>query len=832
MRIIELELKGYKRLMLNNIKHIIYTPTSIYQLILGTNGSGKSSILEELSPLPSTSKFYIKGGYKKITVEHQDITYILTSVFKSGSGQHSFIKKNGSEEEELNPGSTGQVQKTLVEQVFGITTAIHQLLIGKVKFTALSPAKRREWITMICSADYSYAIGVYQGLRSAARDSQGALKHTKQRLFNETSRRENLEDVEGLEKRYTLLHDELSTLFGEQQRVRSSLDDLNRQYTRLVDNIDQVSNRIILATPTLQDTNESFHFGSLEDVTHAIQSNNTEREVNRALRTQLGKEYQDLSQLVEELKSNQIGDVDNLKEQIAQNRSIIDEKRKQIKTHLTLKADPNAALRALLEASGQLITALKQLPENSGRKYTQSRVEQARKDLDKHKRGLETLQNNIAATERRIHHLESLKKERCPNCSHVWVPGKSEKEMGELQHTLSHINGKLTACTKEIETTQVFLEKADDYRQAFNAIRRLVQEHPRLIDLWDHIMQDSRLMDDPSSLIPEISTFHRELEHHVVISEASEKLQRLNTLLESTVDTGTNNESLEKRLTSLQQDLENVTGDLLAIEERDRALQSFYKDTRRYLEDVERLDTLVGELNTLYDDLMEGERQHTLGQVIREHQNELASLQQRRSEKVALDEIIADLEKDSQQLEIDQKSLALLAATLSPTDGLIAEQLIGFIENFITHVNQFIASVWTYELKVEACGVDSGDLDYKFPFHVNDGKGTLDASDISEGSEAQLEIFNLAFRLVTMLYLKLEEYPLYLDELGRSFDEQHRRNVMDFIKSLTDNANYTQLFMVSHFAAEYGAFTLAEVMVLSGSNITVPKRHNEHVIMN
>ena len=68
MRIERLELFGYKRLMLANIQHFIYTPTSPYQLVLGTNGSGKSSILFELTPLPGHSSNYTKDGYKDITI--------------------------------------------------------------------------------------------------------------------------------------------------------------------------------------------------------------------------------------------------------------------------------------------------------------------------------------------------------------------------------------------------------------------------------------------------------------------------------------------------------------------------------------------------------------------------------------------------------------------------------------------------------------------------------------------------------------------------------------------------------------------------------------------
>jgi DNA repair exonuclease SbcCD ATPase subunit len=58
MKILKLILRGYTRLQLKQITEFVYTPTDSIQIIIGTNGSGKSSILEELSPLPADSKYY------------------------------------------------------------------------------------------------------------------------------------------------------------------------------------------------------------------------------------------------------------------------------------------------------------------------------------------------------------------------------------------------------------------------------------------------------------------------------------------------------------------------------------------------------------------------------------------------------------------------------------------------------------------------------------------------------------------------------------------------------------------------------------------------------
>lgn len=94
-----------------------------------------------------------------------------------------------------------------------------------------------------------------------------------------------------------------------------------------------------------------------------------------------------------------------------------------------------------------------------------------------------------------------------------------------------------------------------------------------------------------------------------------------------------------------------------------------------------------------------------------------------------------------------------------------------------------------------------------------------------------MEIVNLAFKLTGMLYLGLTDYPLYLDELGAAFDEQHRINVMNFVKQLMEVNQHSQMFLISHYAASWGVFTGAQVLVLDGSNIAIPQEYNKHAVL-
>ena len=69
MIIHEIEIKDNTRLMIRGTNFLKIKFTEIHQLILGTNGCGKSTIIQELSPLPPAGNDYLKNGYKKIVID-------------------------------------------------------------------------------------------------------------------------------------------------------------------------------------------------------------------------------------------------------------------------------------------------------------------------------------------------------------------------------------------------------------------------------------------------------------------------------------------------------------------------------------------------------------------------------------------------------------------------------------------------------------------------------------------------------------------------------------------------------------------------------------------
>ena len=186
MFIKELELVDNKRLGVRGITRVKVTYTEIQQIILGSNGAGKSSLVRELSPLPAEGNDYHKGGYKKIVIEHNNKLYCLTNTFTKSAGEHSFIELETGEE--LNQGGTQSVQRALVKEHFNFDENLFEVLTDQIKFTNMSPIQRREWLTRISGSNLDYAIELFNKLKKAQRNEDAVIKHFTNRLNKESTK--------------------------------------------------------------------------------------------------------------------------------------------------------------------------------------------------------------------------------------------------------------------------------------------------------------------------------------------------------------------------------------------------------------------------------------------------------------------------------------------------------------------------------------------------------------------------------------------------------------------------------------------------------------------
>lgn len=842
MRITELQLNGYRRFALNNIRSFTFKPKELIQLVLGTNGSGKSSLIKELTPLPAEAADYTKDGSKTIKITNRGHTYVLKNNF-GGGAKHSF-EKDG---DELNKGGTGAVQKELVWQEFGITPMIHELLTGDETFHNMSPSRRREWFTLLSDINYDYALSVYSKLKERSRDTSGALKLAKKRIVVESSKIISAEEERRLRGEVEQALGELNILIANsapvdrpiaayEQDQRACLEELTVLGTRLL------KMRFIAPYgihPTRAPVRDEWYelskpgFTSVADIDVVVDELRHQCTRKEVLINSAVTEHTEINNTVKILLKTGEEGAKALRDRIVgirANRDAALAKRK-----LSIEGiDAVNALSAFDSVYEVLTATFSAIPENEDRRFSQARLKEVQALRLTTIDSKNTHAANLAKMATKRAHLEAHKANgsmACPKCKHTWIANYSDEHYDALLQLIANSEEDLRTIEKSIQTLDAEITAIQDYGNVYQDYVRCVRNWPVLLPFWNYLSDAQYITRSPRKALSILEIFRADLELEVTAAQLDRDIAEVVGLVHAAEQVG------DASLTEMRQRLDNssltidaLTADLTALKTNVSEYIYYKRQLTEAFDISSKITVLMASAEKATTDAVEMMRRETINHCIKQLQHSLALKQQSLSAALLQKGIIADLEDQIATLTIEEEAAKVLVMQLSPTDGLIAEGMLGFIRNYTQGMNNLIRKIWTYPLQILDCGIanaDGAELDYKFPMLV--GSKTNVVRDVKEGSSGMREIINLAFKVVAVRYLGLAESPLYLDEFSASLDKEHRTAATAAIKSLMDAQPFTQLFMVDHYSSSYGAFTNAEVCVLDARNVAVPTIYNQHV---
>ena len=822
MRICSLELKGYLRLSLSQIDFFRIEPQKDLQLILGTNGSGKSSILYEMFPLPASHTDFKPDGYKELVVLHNNTMYKLTSKNKT----HSFLRGD----EELNPGGTVTIQEELVYREFGINNKIRDLLLGHTKLSTMSVADRRYWFTEMCNTNYDYAIKVYNTFKDRLRDIQGSIKTNKRRLVSESFMENKDGEIRKLEREVG----DFYTLVEELSKFRAPVDlDINNLISELSTihiRISECNRSIIKETSVYQN---GIVYKDLDEIKNSI--------VRLEERVSTDKKY--LQEAIEKFKyakekvelfhlANSKEIKDSLEEKIVIENDI-STLTKQLKYELEFD-NPRDALNSLISNQENFNYIFENLPPNPNKEFSKAKYQE---QLDRfivlkneitHNEGL---LYKTTREEEKLTHLKEHDGVNCPKCNHSWYRQYDKGLHDNTKKLIEDYNLKIKSLEKEKSDVELYIVEANKYMETYRVFALSKQSNVIISNVFDLLYSSENFFNNPRSLHLIIDNIKTDLEIHIRIKDLKDKLainyeKYLKVLNANSIDI----EFYKSEVIKYEEIISNLTTSV-EINTREIATnKELVKVISRILENQSQLIDLIKIRDSKLYDAKEMYRREGMQELIRSIQFLLATKEKALYELKSKQNIIKDIESNISILEKEEETYKTLVNILNPTDGLIAEGLYGFLNVFVKQMNMFIKSIWSYDLEVLPNKSRSIDLDYRFPLLI---ENSIEVKDISRGSTGIKEVCDLAFKIIAMRYLHLEKFPLFLDEFGSSFDIQHRTKAMEIVKQLIEQQPFTQLFIINHYSGEYGSLTNADITVLHSENIVIPDRleYNKHVVM-
>lgn len=814
MKIKSLHLKHYLRLSFTGLDEICLTFDQPHVVILGPNGCGKSSLVKECSPMPADHTFYGLGGFKVVNIEHRGSQYRLESLFTEAKPRYLFYKDG----ENLNPSRLISGYLDMVKKEFGLKPDVLQVIYGEVPFSSLPEAKRRQWFAGIPGVDYTYGLSLHKKINEAYRQQLSIIKDHQSRLLKEQNSRLNPEHIQTLHREIKLLTQGLEVCLDNKPNPKKDRYTLEAELAKdsvraqsVLESLAKLKESMVNTDPEFLQSQKDIEIQAGKDlavITHI--QDDLYRQIEKAT-----EKLQTLSVPSQEAAAQLRQELICLKEEVTNLQA-------SIKLSIPLE-DFDVKYAQLPWLDSELSTLFYQLAEYADVPYTAAALQQAQLKAAEISPQIDRLTQDIRLIDDELSHHDSHAQEQtqCPKCSHTFNPYiKHSKESllkrkdiqqearARCEKELLELNAFITACTYKV-----------DLLKRLGALR--AKTLPASQWFFDELVKLDCVKTKPLEALSFFDQYRQDLQHLKTLRDKQKAIEEKQTHLR-------NFEQADlARLMQLTQEVEELTRKYHEQQDRGSAILTIQAQAKHNLSQAQLLQSLMDKAKLLY--LKRHEYRSSFDeifltqattQIVTYLRSEINVRQQLLFNAELIEEKLLDIEKSILESQLKAKRLKTAADALWT---FITTQLSVFLKSFTASVNEVCSSIYTYPIEVVAKEV-SGDssLDFKFEVIKNDDKENA-SKDISETSKGQKEILDLAFMLANIRHYGFLNYPLVLDEFAVHQDVMHRNRAYAYVQDLVQSGQHSQVFTISHHAANYGALTDAQFVILSKSNIELPE---------
>lgn len=780
----ELILTNYDRFFLNNIESIEFRPKQKLQLLLGTNGSGKSSLLSELNPLPINKNDFTNGS-KEITIEKDNNIFKL----KSTSNKNSFILNNT----ELNDGGTKTVQLNLVKEYFNLTPKYNNIILGTEKLTAMSTNERKNILREMSTVDYSYGIYLYNTLKQELRDTVGYLKLMQIEMNNDISNIVN--------------DDEILILKNDITKCKNMIDSLSMSYSKSeeykdIPIIDLNIDMDILDKNKLQadlDYNNKFIINIEEEITN------------------LNKEIDSLDDY-----STTIKDSETLNTKLKSLEDYFKNINNKYNMEKYSPIDSKNRLEKLLNSNLNNINIELSYLDNiiftpTEHKELKSKLEVLNNNLKIVSHGYD---NNSKELEILLSNKTDNNKITCSSCGTMNYFGYSKEKEDVLQEKVNNFKIKYDELNSQYLELYEIYQKQKQKITYLQEIKEIISDLS-VIPLYTDLVK--KYVNDITSITSTmLNIIFKNIEDFLI--DIKDYDSNNNELIEVKLKISSGIEILNIYKRKYIEDKDKLINKLNVLLDKKREVNSNIVIIKNNIEKCNIVNKHIETLNTIITNYKFNKKQ-----IVINNKNTILTntIRELKSLLITLEDKYNNIEKIKSRIEINKKhidshedirvALQYAINALSPTEGIIAKSINSFINVFLNEMNTIINSVWSYELTLLPCQInESNDLDYLFAVKVADNK--KDIKDVAYLSTSMKDIVDLSFKIVFMKYMKLTHMPLMLDEFGVFMDDTHRNKVYDVIENLLSN-NFSQIYFTANFKSIYGRFVDSDINILDDKNL-------------
>ncbi len=824
MHISNIELVRFKKLLVPNIRRFEAKIDSRLQVIIGSNGSGKTSILLELLPTAPTKTLFEVDGYKRLEVEHLNDIYELTYSPEDG---HRF-KKNG---DNLNGSGIRNIQVELIKKHFKLDTDINLILQGSLPIVEMRPSQRQTTFISLNPMDISIFVDEKSRIRKLVNSSSSCLDMLYKRQEAIAIKLLPKEEFTKVCESVDRLNNEEKTLLIWMTKVSTALESigtLDGELKRLdIEELMCSAKRCARALYQLSDIDKSRAQETSFKLEQRIQD--LKKDINTqsdAISTTVSKIDNTRAKL-EKIKQN-----DHCNDTIVQLKKSLSEVTEP-DTRLTyVDKDELAAMRLAVLDIERLLDSFMDLEScrlMSDEEYTELTGK------------CSTVSNQISTYVSELHHVEirvdevygQIRDYRISdNCSkddcELYTTYYTQMEEKKKLHTSliadkSSISKLLSECRELYGSLNESLTEQTHMKKIVTSVENVLVGHPSLLNVVKLAQLTVSINNSIPAFIGKMKSYldsnndyliRRSLLKELAELEAKESGDKqaedvsisfltdaLKLLLEQRTEMKERYHKVQDEYTAIQIEQERTQLSINKLVE----LKGYQDQATTYLESSEKYEGKKY-LTRLYS---------SLADIMKKVRSELVSGNEFIQEQTSLlsrmdNEIVANINVIKGELtsyRAVEKSLLELSHMYTKT----------FLNNLITSANGFIEEIINYPVVIQP--ITDENITFIFPVLIND---SVKVKDIGECSDAQKVIINLALNLALIVELELTDYPIFLDEMDRSLDPTVRENLYTLLINLLEQGVVSQMFIINHHI-DFIDSQFCDTIVLDATNLKLAK---------
>lgn len=848
MRIIEALFGNLGAFQFAGIETLSVEFNSVLQIIIGTNGSGKSNLLRQLSPRPAAKADYeVDGeyGFRRLTIEHRGSVYTLISDFRKKSHPHQFWKDGVN----LNEGGTTGVQDELVVTHLGYTSTVENILRGSYDFAHMSQGPRKTLLIETNPSKLGFILEDHKKVNSRIKACKNNLTMLHERKLSLEAKLIDASILTDFIRESDKLRDDtmanvriLGALQSQISNLRPKQFFTESDARRMISEAQTLRKKILVNSPEWS----GLSYDSVSNEILILDNQTTEK------KKELAVLEEELVEVVHSLNVNEdavkeLTDASALEEITLKITALEKEYADSIglKTETPLPKDLLAVSEELLPTLQEYLTRFigissriisVQTYDRKSRKMqdVQFRVTHYRRELD-----------SLVARQEYLKRSQKIRLSDVPkdNCAQMACP-----LYANFRSTYDEVVAEYKRNDLRVKYLERKLHRAERYVELQNAeLTALSQSNWWLQDLNQLIMHPSgvfrqyfRTGNVLNMLSQNPIVYYQRAKEHLDRSIKTYRLDEIETqLVKLGLEKQKHESSSEGTRVRLETLIENQKSKAVVLRQKILGIDRFVDFSKKKMRDLQKcLHTLheVNEIGSSYEDVLKDLAIIQERKLLEELHDKIQTIQSEALIRLGEISVIIreqDILKSRYTEEVvgqidvitnERKEWEAMERALNRIPHI---HTVTYINAIIGIVNVLIAKIFAYEFKLIPLDVEKP-LDYKFKAKV----GTVVINDTNTCSQAQSDMVNLAFSLALRFLLGYEDYPIWLDEVGASFDVTHKHRLLDLLRHLVDEHKVSQMFLVNHHAAIHEGLANNETLVLNDANVLTPAKYNEHAVFN